>query len=209
MDPREPDAATPSSAEAAWEVAYLFPAQGSWSEEEYLALTGNRLVESSQGSIEVLSTATMAHQLVVAFLYRTLLDFVGPRELGTVVFAPLRVRLWPGKFREPDVVFLLKEHRPRMGNEFWEGADLVVEVVGDDDRRRDVETKRREYAQAGIPEYWIVEPREARITVLRLSEGRYAEHGIFGRGARAASLLLDGFGIDVNAVFAAARDAEA
>ena len=127
---------------------------------------------------------TTSHQLIVAFLYRALLAFITPRGAGTVLFAPLRVRLWPGKFREPDIVFLSAEHASRIGESFWEGADLVMEVVSDDDRRRDLETKRREYAQAGIPEYWIVDPQQARITVLRLDGTTYVVHGDFPRGRR-------------------------
>lgn len=186
-------------AEPAWDVARLFPAQGAWSEEEYLALSFNRPVEFSDGHVEVLPMPTTSHQLIVAFLYQALLAFVAPRGAGTLLFAPLRVRLWPGKFREPDLVFLAAEHASRIGEPFWDGADLVMEVVGDDERRRDLETKRREYAQAGIPEYWIVDPQEARITVLRLDGATYAVHGEFPRGTQANSHLLPGFTLDVSA----------
>jgi Uma2 family endonuclease len=190
--------------EPTWEVAYLFPAQGDWSEEEYLALHGNRLVELSDGVVEVLPVPTTSHQLLVAYLYGALLAFAAGRDLGTVLFAPLRVRLWRGKFREPDVVFMRKEHAGRIGEDFWDRADLVMEVVSDDeeDCRRDLETKRREYARAGIPEYWIIDPREERILVLRLAGRRYTVHGEFPRGASASSHLLPGFTVDVTEALA-------
>jgi Uma2 family endonuclease len=184
-------------------VARLFPDQGAWSEEEYLALGGNRLVEFSDGHVEVLPMPTTSHQLIVAFLYEALRGFVIARAAGTVLFAPLRVRLWPGKFREPDIVFMAAEHVSRIGEAFWEGADLVMEVVSDDDRRRDVETKRREYAQAGIPEYWIVDPQQGRITVLRLEGAVYAVHGEFAAGTQVTSHLLPGFSLDVTAALSA------
>src|SRR5438270_6282604 len=82
-----------------WEIAHLFPAQGAWSEEEYLGLSGNRLVEFSNGFLEVLPMPTTSHQRLVAILYSLLLSHVSPSELGQVLFAPLRMRLWPGKFR--------------------------------------------------------------------------------------------------------------
>lgn len=192
-----------TSREPAWDVARLFPDQGARSEEEYLALSSNRLVEFSDGRVEVLPMPTTSHQLIVAFLYRTLLAFAAPRAAGTVLFAPLRVRLWPGEFREPDIVFLSAEHASRIGESFWEGADLVMEVVSDDDRRRDLETKRREYARAGIPEYWIVDPQQARITGLRLDGASYVVHGDFPRGAQATSHLLPGFSLDVTAALSA------
>jgi Uma2 family endonuclease len=185
--------------EPAWEVAYLFPAQGQWSEEEYLALQGNRLVEFSDGVLEVLPMPTTSHQLLVLYLYGLLLSFTTARDLGIVLVAPLRVRLWRGKIREPDIVFMAKEHADRVGEDYWKGADLVMEVVSDDEesRRRDLVTKRREYARAGIPEYWIADPREGRITVLRLAGKRYVVHGEFPRGTTASSHLLPGFTVDV------------
>lgn len=189
----------------AWEIAHLFPAQGAWSEEEYLALNANRLVEYSSGSIEVLPLPTMEHQLIVEFLYGKILAFLEPRQLGKTLFAPFRLRLWPGKFREPDILLLLARNAQHMHNEYWEAADFVVEVVSSDDRRRDVETKRDEYARAGISEYWIVDPREARVTVLSLDGDRYRVAGEYAPGEAARSVLLGGLEIAVSEILAAGR----
>jgi Uma2 family endonuclease len=192
--------------EPTWAIAELFPPQGQWSEDEYLALQTNRQVEFSDGCLEVLPVPTTSHQLLVAYLYGVLLAFVSRRQLGTVLFAALPVRLRSGKFREPDILFMARQHADRIGEEFWDGADLVMEIVseGSKDRRRDLVTKRGEYARAGIPEYWIVDPREQRITVLRLSGKRYVVHGAFARGDTATSHLLAGFAVDVTATFASA-----
>jgi Uma2 family endonuclease len=98
---------------------------------------------------------------------------------------------------------MLKEDSDRIGEEFWRGADLVMEIVKGDaeDRRRDMVVKRAEYARAGIAEYWIVDPQEEQITVLHLSGKRYVVHGQFSRGEAATSHLLAGFGVDVAAAF--------
>jgi hypothetical protein len=97
--------------EPAWEVAYLFPAQGHWSEEEYLSLDGNRMVEFSQGRLEVLPMPTTSHQLLVAFLYGLLSAFVSQRQLGTVLFAPVRVRLWAANSASP-ILFTCRGSTP-------------------------------------------------------------------------------------------------
>ena len=55
--------------EPAWEVAFLFPAQGEWSEHEYLELDTNHLVEFSHGQIEVLPMPSDRHQAIVGFLF--------------------------------------------------------------------------------------------------------------------------------------------
>jgi Uma2 family endonuclease len=60
--------------------------------------------------------------------------------------------------------------------------------------------KRREYARAGIPEYWIVNPASEQILVLRLAGTAYEEHGVFTRGAQATSALLADFTVVVAAV---------
>jgi Uma2 family endonuclease len=99
-------------------------------------------------------------------------------------------------------------NKERRADEFWTGADLVVEVVSSDDPKRDLEVKRHEYAQAGISVYWIVDPRNATMTVFKLeSAGQpYAEVGVYKPGEFAASLLLEGLTLDVAAVFAAANE---
>ncbi len=197
---RKPDreAAEP---EPAWDIARLFPPQGQWSEEDYLGLDTNRLVELSDGFIEVLPMPTMMHQLIVSFLLDALKAFAAAStpKLGTTIFAGLPVRLWKNKFREPDVVFMLAAHASRMGNEYWNGADLVMEVVSDKNRAHDIKKKRIEYAKAAIPEYWIIDPKKETITVLVLRRGAktYTLLGTFRKGERALSKLLPGFGVDV------------
>lgn len=65
--------------------------------------------------------------------------------------------------------------------------------------------KRREYALAGIPEYWIVDGEQPSIIVLTLAGEGYQLHGAFGPGERADSVLLPGFAVDVDEVLAAAQ----
>jgi Uma2 family endonuclease len=90
----------------AWQIAELFPDQGHLSQSDYLFLTErtNRLVEFSDGQIEVLSMPTTGHQEIVLFLVTLLRQFITPRNLGRALMSPLRVQLRGGQFREPDVV---------------------------------------------------------------------------------------------------------
>ena len=61
--------------------------------------------------------------------------------------------------------------------------------------------KRADYAEAGIPEYWIVDPRDPAISVLTLERGRYAVHGPFRSGETAASTTIQGLRVPVSTVF--------
>ena len=172
----------------------LLPLQGLWTEEQYLRLTDqtNRFIEFTEGSVEVLPMPTRKQQAISRFLFLSFLTYV-QRLGGTVFYAPIRVRVAPGRFREPDLVLLRDVNDPRNQNAFWLGADLVVEIASPDYVERDTVIKRADYAEASIPEYWIVNPEEATIAVLKLDDGAYVDHGVFGRGETATSALLPGF----------------
>ncbi|MFV9504590.1 MAG: Uma2 family endonuclease [Oscillochloridaceae bacterium umkhey_bin13] len=183
-------------------VLSLEPLQGLWTEAQYLAMTdaSRRLLEFDDGYIEVLPMPIPEHQKILALLYELFVAFIRPRG-GLALFAPLRVQIRPRKFREPDLVVLQDANDPRQLKRYWLGVDLAVEVVSDDDPERDTRVKRADYAEAGIPEYWIVNPLDQTITVLVLEGDQYTEYGIFRQGDQARSRLLDGFTLEVAAIF--------
>ena len=100
------------------------------------------------------------------------------------------VRLFPGTYREPDLVYM-RPDRIRDPRRPPEGADLAMEIVseGEENRKRDLETKRSEYARAGIPEYWIVDPQEHCITVLRVAVNQRKREPISSLPIGPASVL--------------------
>ncbi|HEV3262229.1 MAG TPA: Uma2 family endonuclease [Gemmataceae bacterium] len=208
--PLFPDGHTPT-----WEVAYLFPAQGAWTEDDYLDLDaihqGHPRIELSNGRLEVLPMPTQSHQLILAFLFELLKAFTRVHAPGLVLFSGMRLRLKPGQFRDPDIVYMKAEHAHRRQEKYWEGADLAMEIVSGDpkDRQRDLEVKPREYARARISEYWIIDPKRRQISVLTLKGRAYKVHGDFGPGAQATSVLLPGFAVAVDAVWAVARGEQA
>jgi Uma2 family endonuclease len=198
-----------------WEIAQLFPCQGEWTEDAFLGLEsvcGDQVrIELCQGFVEVLPVPTLSHQLIVAFFYELLQAFTRAHAPGLVLFSGIRVKLSAKakkpQFREPDVLYLKKENQHRCREEYWEGADLVMEVVSGDakDRARDLVTKPVEYARARIPEYWIIDPDERFIRVLTLRGKVYKLHGEFGPGMQATSVLLPGFIVSVNEMLEAGR----
>ena len=179
--------------------------QGLWTQAQYLQLTDHAklLVEFTDGHLEVLPMPTDHHQAISQHLFLTLLPVVAALG-GKVHYAPLRLRIREGKFREPDLLLVRDAKDPRRRNDYWRGADLVMEIVSPDDPGRDIEVKRRDYAEARIPEYWVVDPMDETITVLTLAGDAYTEHGVFRRGQRADSVDLGGFVVSVAEVFDAA-----
>ncbi len=183
-------------------LAPLLALQGLWTEAQYLKLTGqcSRLLEFTDGRLEILPMPTRRHQAILQLLFLALHPFV--KTLGGALYvAPLRLRIREGKFREPDLLLVRDANDPRNQDDYWRGADLVAEVVSPDDPGRDLIDKRLDYAEGGISEYWIVNPIDETVTVLALAGDAYAEHGVFRRGQRADSPVLAGFSVGVGDVF--------
>jgi Uma2 family endonuclease len=195
-------AKTPAGANAAprWavELAQLWSPQGQWTEDEYLALPDtNRLLELSEGELVMPPHPTHTHQRAVIKLATALHAFVEKHQLGTLQVAPLPVRLWPGKIREPDLLFVAQEHSERIGEQFYGPPDLVVEVLSPGTWRTDRREKMVEYAQAGISEYWLVDPDACTVEVYSLRQGAYALLGQWRAGEKIRSDVLVALQLDV------------
>ena len=186
-----------------WELAdTVLPYQGEWTVEEYLKLDTNRLIEFTDGFLEFLPMPDEIHQDVLEYIFLAVRAIL--RRRGAIKFAPFKVRVGRRRFREPDLSVLLDKDDARRGQEYWSGADLVVEIVSPDKPDRDYKKKRKDYAKPGISEYWIVDPQAATITVLQLAGDRYRERGVYKTGDRATSRVVRGLSIDVADCFATA-----
>ena len=187
------------TSELTLEVAQLWPRQGQWTEADYFVLPdANRFVELSEGTLVMPPHPTHTHQRIVGNLYRALYDFVVAHGPGTVQLGPLPVRLWPGKIREPDILFMAGEHSDRIDEQVYGPPDLAVEVLSPSTRRIDRLEKMVEYARAGVKEYWIVDPAGQAAEVFTWYEGAYELLGKWGRGEALCSKLLTGFKMTVD-----------
>jgi Uma2 family endonuclease len=106
----------------------------------------------------------LKHQIIVTFLATILGEFVSILHLGKIIVAPFEVKLWPGgPSREPDLLFVSEANVANLTEKRFAGApNLVVEVVSADSVRRDRVDKFQEYEQAGVQEYWLIDPRPNR-----------------------------------------------
>lgn len=186
--------------EPAWEAAFLLPSQGQWSEADFLKFHTNRMAELVDGRLEILPMPTLKHQRILRWILG-MVEAAAPTGSVTL-FAPLPTRLFPGTIREPDLLYIAPENAPDPDVDYPTRIDLALEIVspGSDARTRDYEHKRRDYARAGITEYWIVDPQENQVTVLVLQDNNYVEHGVFQTGDEATSVLLPGLRIAVRAM---------
>ena len=137
--------------EYVWQLATLFPGQGEWTDSEYLDLTdqAKRRIEFTDGHVEFLTMPTEIHEALVRFLFLRLYQFVDRRKDGEVYANGIRVRVRPGKYRLPDVLFLHRDHFHLRHNRVWDGADMVMEVVSEEaqeyfDRLEEMKERRIE-----------------------------------------------------------------
>jgi Uma2 family endonuclease len=133
--------------------------------EEFLAWADEDVhAEWVNGEVIVQRPPTEPHQRVVAFLMSLMGLFIELFKLGRLLPAPFEMRAVPdGPAREPDLIFVAREHLDRLSPERMSGpADLVVEVISDDSVARDRADKFYEYQEAGVREYWILDSRPGR-----------------------------------------------
>lgn len=102
---------------------------------------------------------------------------------------------------EPDLV-IVREGQPGILEGRWvEGApDIVIEILSID-RTRDLVRKRQIYAEAGVLEYWPIDPRNDTVTQLELRDGQYVERAVLGADDTLTTPLLPGLSIPLADVF--------
>ncbi len=147
-----------------------------WVDEDTLA-------EWVDGRVVMTSPASARHQYLDIFLSTVLSTYAAVHDLGAVLTGPFQMKL-PRSGREPDVLFVAKEHLARLQSTLLQGpADLVVEIASDESVARDRGTKFEEYREAGIPEYWLLDPRVEQAEFYLLDErGRYQRAPVDAEG---------------------------
>jgi Uma2 family endonuclease len=182
------------------EISRLFPRQGEWTEADYFRLPeSNRIIELSEGRLIISPSPTEKHQKISSKIYLLMGSFVISRKFGEVRYSPLDVRLWEGKIRQPDIIFMSNEHLDRITDK-WGVPDLVIEILSEGTAKEDKEDKYLEYQKAGVLEYWIVDPFKQNVEIYTLEHGNYSLFGISGAGEIAKSKLLDGFEVGIDEI---------
>lgn len=181
------------------------PAAEAWSLGELHRLPddGNRY-ELVFGDLFVTPAPTEEHETIAARLHDLLAPFVKEHRLG-LVYRPRAVIQYSGSEAEPDLMVRAERMR-RTGS--WIGAPsprLVVEIVSPVTRRRDYGAKRAFYLEAGVDEYWIIDPRARSVTVARAGREDVRHDSTV---TWTPSDGVAGLTVDVEAIFAGLEQAE-
>ena len=168
--------------------------------EEFLALEDDEggFAEYVNGEV-IRWSPTLQHQQLLLFLATTLCHFVEERDLGEVIIAAYKVRLKTDTVREPDILFVANEIRDRLTEQYLDGAPtLAVELISPESRTRDRRDKLREYADAGVLEYWLIDAERERAEFYRLDEDGVFVAIPLVEETYFRSVVLAGFWLDID-----------
>ena len=118
---------------------------------DYLLLPEEDRRELIDGVFYVVPSPNFRHQTIIYYLGRLLADFVEENSLGTLRWAPLDVKLSDYDVVQPDILFVSKDRRHTIAQNFISAApDLAIEVLSPSTQDRDKELKLKLYAEFGV-----------------------------------------------------------
>lgn len=160
-------------------------AEALFSFEDYLNYddgTDNRY-ELVDGRLELVNPPTFRHLLIAKYLEQSLEQEISRLQLPWLCFREAGIRTGWRKSRLADVYVVTAEQVRGfldLSAVCQTPPLLAIEVVSPESVKRDYRYKRSEYAALEIPEYWIIDPKENKITLLLLNEGLYEETNFTG-----------------------------
>ncbi len=163
-----------------------------------------RKMELDGGELYLMPRPRLVHNFLSSELYVQLAAYrngleESPIHLFQDVIVALSLEM--RHLLAPDLAIVLHERMSILNPRFIEGApDIVVEILSDD-RRRDLVRKRQLYAQAGVREYWIVDPTDDTVTLLELSNDGYTERAQLTAADTLTTPLLPGLAITLADIF--------
>jgi Uma2 family endonuclease len=177
--------------------------------DDYLSWGFEEMVELIKGKVFRMSPGPRTkHQRVSGFLFSEIYTlFKG--KVCEVFHAPFDVYLpithpktgKPNTVVQPDISIICDLEK--ISERGCEGSpDMVIEILSESTRKRDIQTKHELYEECGVNTYWLVFPKEEIIEVFELDDkGKYQRSGGFADDDELTSSLLPGLKIIVGEVF--------
>lgn len=155
-----------------------------------------------------MSSPSDVHQEISVALSAQLYNYLRGKKCR-VYYAPFDVRLFERTGDRPENVDTVVQpdlmvvcDRNKVDRHGVRGApDLVIEILSDSTRRLDRLTKLKLYQEAGVREYWIVDPVSRTVAVYILEEGAYHGAETYSADAVVPVGVLEDCQIDLSAVF--------
>jgi Uma2 family endonuclease len=172
---------------------------------DYLEWDTDARYEIVDGEAYMMATSSRIHQEISGNFYYALRSFLEGKPCK-VYAAPFSVRLFPEEDQsddtvlEPDITVVCDSSK--LDDRGCNGApDLVIEIISPSTVRQDRIVKFNKYREAGVREYWIVDPEEKVVMVYVLKDGQYTAAN-YDDTVTAPVEILPGCEIDLKTIFA-------
>ena len=161
-----------------------------------------RRYELLEGVIVTSPAPKTRHQRIVRHITELLIQAENA-GYGMVLTALTDVLLNPEEaVLQPDLIFVTTSHQNIVGEDHVDGPpDLVVEVLSDATRRRDLGAKLRTYARYGVPFYWVADPDEECVREYRHDGAGYGDPVFLRAGVELSCPLFPGTTMEITKVF--------
>lgn len=179
------------------QVAYNFDARR-YRVEDVKQLCAGVRVEIIDGKFHTMSTPKRMHQFLSMNISARIFNHIEKNKGKCHIYtAPLGVRLFSDDetWVEPDILVVCKR-KEILRDYGCDGApDMIVEIVSPNNAFHDYVTKLMKYQQAGVREYWIVDPRTERVSVIYFEDTEKNEEYKYEDVIK--SYVLEGFEIRI------------
>ncbi len=141
--------------------------QGEYTIEDYYALPDEHRVELIDGVIYDMSSPTTVHQMIIGELFVELHSYVRKNKGRCIVVgAPLDTQIDcdDKTILQPDLMIICDRSKFQNGRVYG-APDFVVEILSPSTRKKDMFIKLEKYKNAGVREYWIIDPKKKRVYV--------------------------------------------
>ena len=146
--------------------------ENTYTSEDYWNLPEGERAELINGKLYAMAPPSRIHQELVIALASEIRDYIKKNEGNCKVYpAPFAVNLNADDetYVEPDISVICDKNK--LDDRGCKGApDFIIEVVSPTSRKMDYNIKNAKYSEAGVREYWIVDPEKERTTVYRYEE---------------------------------------
>ena len=166
---------------------------GGYTLDDYYALPDDFRCELIDGVIYDMAAPSFIHQMIAGEIYLSFSSMIkkhGGKCVTLIAPCDVQLDMDEDTMLQPDVMIVCDRGKLK-GRVVYGAPDLTVEVLSDSTRSKDIIKKTAKYFDAGVKEYWIVDPKDEKITVYifggelevrTYDRDAFVPVGIFGSG---------------------------
>jgi prevent-host-death family protein len=175
--------------------------------EEFLDLQkgSEERYEYIDGEIYLLASPKTTHQIVLTELFVIFCNYFQEKKC-TPMLAPYDIELKRSQesisIVQPDIMIICDLEEKLNENDYYTGVpSLVVEILSESTRRKDMIKKLDLYMSCGVEEYWIVNPLNKEVTVYLFEEKNIKNNTTFKNSEVIQSFIFEGLVADIRRIF--------